>query len=107
MPSTPIQQLRKIEVAVHKEFGRRTPSKNEVVEYLKTQYFPKMDGGASLAILLLLKYGPIASLIISSWSLGRTYKKPPKCPRNGCDKYQVTVDSKGRSVCSNGHTWRP
>ena len=107
MSSTQIEELRKIEKAVHAEFGVREPTKKEVVTFLKTQYFPRMDGGVSAALLLLLTYSPIVALILSAWSCFRPGKKPPKCPRKGCEKYQVTVDNDGKSVCSNGHRWRP
>ena len=106
MKNTALQELEDIEVSVHEEFGEEQPTAEQVEEYLEKKYFPKMDAGVSAAILLLLKYGPIASLILSSWAAYKSSWKPPKCPEDGCGKYQVTVDDEGRSVCSNGHKWR-
>src|SRR5437762_2296995 len=105
--STPSDELRKIEVEVHKAFPDSAPTKGELTTYLKTRTAPKMDGGASVLLLLILKYGPVASLLLSTWTAVRTGKRPPRCPRKGCGMRQVTVDSKGRSVCGNGHKWRP
>ena len=69
MTSSPTKELTKIKGAVRKEFRTHKPSKKEVVTYLKTTYLPKMDGGASAALLLLLlKYGPLVSIAISSWA---------------------------------------
>lgn len=106
MENTTLQELENIEVAVHEEFGEEQPTKEEVIEYLEKKHFPKMDGGASAAILVILKYAPIAALILSSWVVFKPQRKPPKCPEEGCGKRQVTVDDEGRSVCSNGHKWR-
>jgi hypothetical protein len=106
---TPLQALGKIEMAVHKEFGAKKPTKSEVIKFLKTRSFPKMDGGLSLAILLTLKYAGVASLILSGYNTVRKELggKPPQCPVIGCGKRQVTVAPNGMSVCSNGHKWRP
>lgn len=107
--NTPLKELGKIEVAVHKEFGAKKPTKSQIIKFLKTGYFPKMDGGLSIAILFALKYAGVASLILSGYNTVRNELggKPPKCPVIGCGKRQVTVARNGMSVCSNGHRWRP
>ena len=107
--NTPINELKKMEVSVHKEFGSKQPTKVQITKFLKTRYFPKMDGGLSVAILFALKYAGLASLILSGYNTLRNEfgGKPPKCPVIGCGKRQVRVARNGMSVCSNGHRWRP
>jgi hypothetical protein len=105
MPKTPIAELKKMEGAVRKEFGDVRPTKAQVIAYLRTQYFPKMDAGLREFIEQVIHYAPLASLVLASWGLFGRGKKPPKCPF--CPLRQVTVDQKGRSVCPNGHKWRP
>jgi len=107
-PNTPAEALSQIEVAVREEFAGQTPTKKAVILFLRTKCLPRMDGGASVALLLLLlKYSGVASVILAGYNTIRSHKKPPKCPFKGCPKYQVKVDDKGRSVCSDGHKWRP
>jgi hypothetical protein len=107
--NTPLQELGEIEAAVRKEFGAKKPTKPQVIKFLRTSCFPKMDGGLSLAILFALKYAGVASLILSGYNTARKEfgGKPPKCPVINCPARQVTIAPNGMSVCSNGHRWRP
>lgn len=107
--NTPIEELRKMEKAVHKKFGPNPPTKAQVVEFLKKHYAPKMDGGLSVAIALALKYAGVASLILSGYKVVRDEFKgrPPKCPVIDCGKRAVRYARNGMAVCSNGHRWRP
>lgn len=99
MSLTPIQE---IESASHAQF-ESPPTKEELGQFLQKQY-PKMDGGAAIAIAL-------AALVLQGWQVYRAEQArraaagggSNRCPQ--CKLPEVRRDKDGRAVCENQHTW--
>lgn len=101
MAATPLQD---IEAKIHERFGNSPPTKEEGRDFLLKEY-PRMDGGAAIAIA-------IVALVLQGWQVYRSEQDRRlqtktgdgnKCPK--CGSYQVKKSSDGSFICENDHTW--
>lgn len=116
---TPIQEFTKIEEQVHENF-LETPSKEEIVNFIKKKKLPINDGGISIGIAF-------AALILQGWSAYReaqktrnqnppppnipndfdeTLPQQPLCPLKDCREPSIPHFEPNEFICKKGHIWK-
>ena len=98
MVLTPLEE---IEAEVHKHFGDNKPSEEQLQKFLPT--LPRMDGGATALILVLIP------ILLQGYQIYMERERDRinaggNCPRCGKPASSINRYS-GRWECVNGHSW--